>query len=243
MKNFDEYEKIKLDYPESFPLLPSKVDLKMASEFQSNFCGNFDTLESDEADLLSLLYVFHDLNELANKSSTKSLMGEYLDIILDSKFKDVVFNDIACSFYFLSRAKLSEQHRNQAIKFLKKVGQSFAKETKLQEPTENSQSHTEDKIFGSLPHSEFPKVENEISRFEDLASNLRKRIFWREYKTHFPILFDIYKYLLPIPSSNSSVERCFSISKHIFNDLKSQSSMESIESQMYLKFEMKDIIF
>ena len=52
LRNYAEYELLKLKLGDNFPNLPDKIMLMKLFEFQKSLCQNFEILESKESDLL-----------------------------------------------------------------------------------------------------------------------------------------------------------------------------------------------
>lgn len=230
--------------------------------FQEKFCQNFDLLEKKDSNLLDQIEVYLDLKDLAQAIETKEIIGEKLLLAIEStNLFSTIFSKESIAFYYLSRYSFSKMNSNgsnpeikpdeleqTAIEFIKKLYIQMKKTNLLPKPSsENSQSQQpsgkkrsrfdDDSDEAEICEIDSSEIDNELAIFENTKSKLKCLDFWNSFGSQMPILSMIYRHLSCIPAANSAVERAFSSSKLVFDDLSSNSSLETIEAQMMLCFD------
>ena len=253
IKNFNIYEELKKDIPD-FPQLPEKINLLRAQQYQQSIADIFDELENKEANLITQVSAFVTLSILANNSNTRSLIGTSLsEIISLQKTKDVFFSKDSLAFCLLSRVSFDaicsnidesrDTLKSKAIAYIKELSTMFSYENKANDSLipKSKVSKMTSLLFSPTREQKSPQnsIGSELREFELMESTLTQKDFWLHEGSKMPTLRSIYRLLASIPAGNSSIERAFSTSKLVFDDLKNRTSMESIEAQMILALKRK----
>ena len=249
IRNYDRYEELLISQSD-FPLLPDATKLRQLHNFQQKLCHSFDILEKKDSDLLDQLNVYITVSKLSVEPECTILVGDALNKIMKMQSTIEAFiSEDTLSYCYLSKVDFKfvfqdlnfinpDALLNRAKMKIKTIlNRSVKLPVELNQdtnPPKNPDSHN-DSLFEppQTTPTESEKV-MEIDYFEKFESleGLNRKAFWMSHKNDLQQLFAVYLHLRSIPGSNSSVERSFSVSRRIFDDLKNSTSNESIESQV-----------